>query len=69
MLIWGRIEGLYEKKKKDASTILLSIPENIHCHLVLSAFLSGKWGEPSSASSSYTERDVCTSYSVYIARA
>lgn len=45
------------KKKKEASTILISVPKNIHCPLVLSVFLSGKWEEPSSASPSYREGD------------
>ena len=42
-------------KNKEASTILTAIPKNIHCPLVLTVFLSGTWGEPSSASLAYIE--------------
>ena len=54
-------------KNKEPSTILTPIPKNTHCPLVLTVFLSGKWGGPSSASLAYIEGD--SLQCVYAARA
>lgn len=54
-------------KNKEASTILIPIPKNVHCPLVLTVFLSGMWGEPSSASLADIEGD--SLQCVYVASA